>query len=131
MNLKHRVQGRIVDGSGAGLGTPTPNMVEKRAREIALINGRDPKKPSENDREEARRELTGVTNENREIEMDAPEPINATHPYDDIAGSSGEQKDRLEPQDEQTYAQQLVEEGAGEAEHDRMVQGARHRGNQE
>lgn len=130
MNLKHRVQGRIVDGNGAGLGTPTQEMVNKRAREIALINGRD-KNPSENDLEEARRELTGVTNENREIELDAREPINATHPYDDIAGSSGERADRIEAQDEQTYAQQLVEEGAGEAEHDRMVQGARHPGNQE
>ena len=130
MNLKHRVQGKLVEGMD-GLGTPDPALVEKRARELALINGHDPKNPTENDREEARRELTGITNENREIELDAPDPLNATVPFDDEAGSSGEQTDRLEPQDEQTYAQQLVEEGGGEAEHDRMVQGAKHPRNQE
>ena len=128
MNLKHRVQGKISSGTG-GMGTPTQGMVEERAKEIAIINGRDAKHVSDADREEARRELTGVANENREIESDEPEPINSGV-FGGPPGSSGEKADRIEVADEQTYAQQLVEEGANEAEHDRMVEGVKHGGNQ-
>ncbi len=42
-----------------GLGTVTEEMVQKRAAELALINGRPPGQVLDSDLLEARRELTG------------------------------------------------------------------------
>src|SRR5207248_10167253 len=44
---------------GMGLGAPTPEQVEKRAREIALIDEREPNQFTDADWEQARRELLG------------------------------------------------------------------------
>src|SRR4030095_10363139 len=44
---------------GNGFGTPSPDEVEKRAREIALIDERDPDEFTDADWNQARRELHG------------------------------------------------------------------------
>src|SRR3954463_187093 len=44
---------------GNGLGAPTPEQVEKRAREIALIDERDPEEFTDADWNQARSELLG------------------------------------------------------------------------
>jgi hypothetical protein len=44
---------------GNGLGAPTPEQVEARAREIALIDERDPEEFTDTDWDQARRELLG------------------------------------------------------------------------
>jgi len=49
----------IIMENAAGTGTVTPAMVEARARELALIDGRDSSKPTEADYQQAKRELTG------------------------------------------------------------------------
>src|SRR5206468_997806 len=46
---------------GMGLGAPTPEQVEARAREIAMIDERDPEKFTDADWDQARRELLGET----------------------------------------------------------------------
>src|SRR5256885_16089352 len=50
-------QGRFSE-RGHGLGTVTKEMVRQRARELAVINGRDEKNILDSDWEQARRELT-------------------------------------------------------------------------
>ena len=56
-------QNRIEEGrlseKGRGLGTVTEKMVRKRARELAVINGRNENQVLDSDLEQARRELTG------------------------------------------------------------------------
>ena len=44
---------------GDGMGAPTPELVETRAREIALINERNPEDFTDADWDQARRELLG------------------------------------------------------------------------
>ncbi len=65
---------------GDGMGAPTLELVEKRAREIALIDERNPEEFTDADWEEARRELMGVvsdaapeaTGENESLEEEWP-----------------------------------------------------------
>ena len=51
-------EGALTENS-AGIGTVTREMVQKRAEELALINGRSAQTVSESEREQAKRELTG------------------------------------------------------------------------
>ncbi|PYL49054.1 MAG: hypothetical protein DMF40_03055 [Verrucomicrobia bacterium] len=46
---------------GDGVGAPTPEMIERRAREIALIDERGPDDFTDADWEQARQELMGVS----------------------------------------------------------------------
>ena len=46
---------------GNGVGVPSPEQVEQRAREIAMIDQRDPDKFTDADWEQARQELHGAT----------------------------------------------------------------------
>jgi hypothetical protein len=112
-----------------GLGTVTPEMVKARAREIALINGRDPHAFSEEDWEQARRELTGV--ENRPDKSEHRDTESAVGRFDQEPGTSGEKVETGSVPDEELVAEDLVQEGLEEAQHERMVEGARHERNQE
>jgi hypothetical protein len=120
-----RSRGRISDHF-KGVGTVTRDMVEERARELALINGRGPNDYTESDWTEALRELTGVHSET------APEEqaIAGAKRWDQTPGSTGRKVPRVEPSDEQTYAERLVSEGVDEAEHTQMVRGSRDDENQ-
>jgi hypothetical protein len=106
-----------------GLGTVTPGMVEQRAREIALINGRTAEEFNEADLDEARAEMTGgsALDEQREEEGDAP----ASGTLRDIVpGSSGHKKAPKLASDDQRVVEQLVQEGVEEAEHHSMLAGS-------
>jgi hypothetical protein len=108
----------------SGLGTVTPEMVEQRAREIALINGRTAEEFNETDLDEARAELTGASalEEQRE-EEDAPA---AGTLRDIVPGTAGHKNPPKMPSDEQRIAEQLVQEGVDEAEHHSMLAGSTH-----
>ena len=111
--------GRYIAGAKP-LGTVTEGMVIKRAKEIAVTNGRNGNDYSQNDLEEARRELVGVA-DNDATELGASVP--------DTGGWLGEAGDRGEsapvrvPRDEQTFAEELVKEGVEEATHHQMLAG--------
>ncbi|MFN2624404.1 MAG: hypothetical protein ABR611_16375, partial [Chthoniobacterales bacterium] len=49
---------------GNGFGAPTPEQIEKRAREIAMIDERNPEEYTDADWDDARRELLGSSNHN-------------------------------------------------------------------
>jgi hypothetical protein len=124
-NLRERT-GKISDHFG-GLGTVTREMVEKRAREIAVINGRASNDFTENDWVQAKHEFLGIQ-EVEEIEEE--EPVAALTRWDEEPGTSGHQVENEEAPDEQTFAERLVEEGVEEANHDQMLKGSRSEENQ-
>ena len=120
-------QKRIEEGRlsirGEGLGTVTREMVTKRAREIAEINGRSQDNVLDSDWDEARRELEG------EDEMNptptAAENIPEDKRWDPIAGSEGSKAPTVPAPDEQTFAEKLYDEGVADAEHDQEIEATR------
>ena len=109
-----------VSNHGDGMGAPTPELVEQRAREIALIAERNPDEFTDADWEQARQELMGVST------MAAPEetPENAglDEEWPVVASNSGERAKRPGLDDDQMLGAHLVEGGVEEATHDSMVQ---------
>ncbi|MDQ3197579.1 MAG: hypothetical protein M3Q46_00060 [Verrucomicrobiota bacterium] len=107
---------------GNGLGVPSPEMVEKRAREIAMIDERNPDEFSESDWNRAKNELTGVEGSH------APEIDDAVdsemRERDDIPGASGHHTPNQYEGDENLGAE-LVTGGIEEAAHDQMVEARR------
>ncbi len=122
MNMANENNGKISEHS-KGLGTVTREMVEKRAREVAFINGRSADQVTESDRAEAKRELEGMertpaVDEDAEVAADR-------QPWDPAPASSGHQEPKETADDEQTVAERLTKDGMAEAEHDQMVEGTR------
>ena len=124
-NTRER-SGRISDHFG-GLGTVTRAMVEKRAKEIAIINGHPPDQFTENDWVLAKHELLGVQDVE---EIEEEEPVATLTRWDEEPGSAGHHVENELASDEQTLAERLVEEGVEEANHDQMLKGSRAEENQ-
>jgi hypothetical protein len=112
--------GQFVAGT-APLGTVTRAMVEKRAKEISVINGRNGNDYTQNDFEQARRELAGFQNvEASELDGSAPD----TGGWLGEAGDRGDRAPVRPAKDEQTFAEDLVKQGVEEATHHSMLAGA-------
>jgi hypothetical protein len=122
MREERNNEGRFTQ-HGQGLGTVTEEMVRQRAAELALVSGRPPGQILDSDLDQAWRELTG-----RETVVPTPTPaeeLTEDERWDPVGESEGG-KVPVEPApDEETFAEELVEEGAEDAEQDRMVQGTR------
>jgi hypothetical protein len=126
MNKNPLNKGVLTENS-IGIGTVTAEMIEVRARELAVIAGRVSRRPSRIDYEQAKRELTG------EPEMDvqeaALESIPESERWDPVPGSTGRHTPDSFGEDEDSEGRsesaQLVEEGIKEAEHDQMLRAAR------
>jgi len=120
MKKRHQSSEGNVEEHARGLGTVTPEMVTARAREIALINRRADDKPTPEDWQEAKRELTeGRTGH------DPADDVPVSKRWDPVPGSTPHQAKNLPADDEQTTAETLVESGVEEAEHEQMVEGTR------
>src|SRR6266481_7288099 len=117
MNGNGTEEGRFTEG-GHGLGTVTEEMVLHRAREIALISGRSSHHVLDSDWAQARRELTGQ--ERLTPSPSAAEQIPEEFRWESVPESVGHQAPTVSAADEQTFAEELVEEGVEEAEHDQM-----------
>ncbi|MDR3403233.1 MAG: hypothetical protein P4L99_12120 [Chthoniobacter sp.] len=119
-------QGALTENS-AGIGTVTQEMVQERAIELAIINGRSPKDVSVFDLEQAKRELTGLTDiDPKDATLEsAPE----SERWDPLAGTTGHKTEATSNEDEdnegRSDSERLVEEGVAEAEHDQMLQAAK------
>jgi len=115
------------------IGPVTTDMVQARAHELAIVDGRTHAQVSSADYEQARRELTGGP------EMDRQETLLDSIPeskrWDPVPGSSGHQAPESPSEDEddegRSETEQLVEEGVAEAERDQMLQAARAAGKQD
>jgi|SRR5215470_15539359 len=114
----------IIMENADGVGTVTPAMVEARARELARIDGRP--KPTKADYQQARRELTGEEEIDRQEEN--LESVPESERWDPVSGSTGRQAAESLGEDEdaegRSEAAQMYEEGIEEAEHDQMRRAA-------
>jgi len=96
---------------GDGVGAPTPELTEQRAREIALIDERDPNDFTDADWEQARRELMGIQ------QTAAPEEIGSGVEVSDdeheiVPESPGHRAPRPGfDEDDETLGQSLVTDG--------------------
>ncbi len=95
----------------------------KRAREIAVINGRSQNNVLDTDVDQAQRELEG------EDEMQPPataaERVPEDKRWDPVPGSEGRKAPTEAAPDEQTFAEKLYDEGVADAEHDQEIQATR------
>jgi len=118
---KNRIEeGRFTE-QGHGLGTVTREMVSKRARELALISGRE--QVLDSDFAQAKRVLT--REEDLPPEPNAAENLTEDQRWEPVAESAGKEAPKVPAPDEQTFAEKLVEEGVEDAEHDQMTRATR------
>jgi hypothetical protein len=113
-------EGRFTE-QGHGLGTVTKEMVQQRAREIALINGRE--QMLDSDFLQAKKELT--REEHLIPEPTAAEKVPEEDRWEPVGESVGKEAPKVPAPDEQTFAEKLVEEGVEDAEHDQMTKATR------
>jgi hypothetical protein len=116
VNASH---GRIEE-HGEGFGTADDELVGARAREIAITNGRLSADVNESDLEQARQELSQA--------QDDPTSTVEKEEFtsrDGPVGSPGRAAKTELATDEQTIAEDLVEEGVREATHEQMLEGNR------
>jgi len=122
---KNPISKGVISKNFAGVGAVTRAMVNARAHELALITGHAPH-VSQAEYEQAKRELTGEADIDRQDEL--IESMPESKRWDPVPGSEGIQVAELPSEDEddegRSETEQLVDEGAEEAERDRMVQAA-------
>lgn len=117
----------VLTENSTGLGSVTRGQVQARARELSAIAGRVPPHVTQADYEQAKRELTG------ESDLDRQEAVLESIPeakrWDPVPGSAGHQAPESPSEDEdeegRSETEQLVDEGAIEAERDQMLQAAK------
>ena len=114
MAKSQRNSGKILRGT-EGVGTVTPQMIERRALEIAHSDGRA--QTNDLDRTRAREELIGPAS-------DSEKPPTREEPGRDWQMplvSSGDKAPTIRPEDDANIPQQLIEEGIEEADHDQRL----------
>jgi hypothetical protein len=109
-----------IEEHGNGIGAPSPEEVERRAREIAMIDERNPEEFTEADWAQARHELMGE--ENNVPPEETPDNADMTEEWSVIAGSKGHRIPRPGVEEEETVGEHLVIEGIEEATHDQMLE---------
>ncbi|HEY1583806.1 MAG TPA: hypothetical protein VGF73_11980 [Chthoniobacterales bacterium] len=118
----HQRHGKI-NLHGNGLGVPSPETVEKRAREIAMIDERNPDEFTEEDWRQAKNELTGVEGSHApEVDDVVDDELSER---DDIPGASGHQVPNNGFDEDENVGEELVSGGIDEAAHDQMVEARR------
>ena len=109
---------------GGGFGAPTTEAVEKRAREIALIDERDPDNYTDADWDQAQRELLGET-----AQPPPEESEQAAKMQEEWEVTPDDRGHRVNRQgagdDEESVGEQLVTDGVEEAIHDQMLEARR------
>ena len=122
---------RVATENSIGIGPVTRKMVDARTRELALIAGRVPPQVSQADYERAKRELTGESDADRQEAV--LESISEAKCWDPVPGSTGHQVPESPSEDEddegRSETEQMVDDGAVEAERDKMLQAAKAAGN--
>lgn len=111
------------------MGAPTPELIEKRAREIALISERNPEEFTDADWEKAHQELMGATSDVAPEET--PESASLEEEWPVVASDTGERAPRAGLEDDEMLGARLVAGGVEEADHDRMVVAAHSEQNEE
>ena len=124
----HSPHGKI-NLHGNGLGVPSPEMVEKRAREIAMIDERNPDDFTEADWHQAKNELIGVEGSHApEVDDEVDDELSER---DDVPGASGHRCTKNGFDEDENVGEELVSGGIEEAAHDQMVEARREELDQE
>ena len=106
---------------GNGLGAPSPEEVEKRAREIAMIDERDPEEFTDADWNQARCELLGTAESNPPEET--ADNAQLEEEWQIVAKDRGHRVPRAGvDDDEESLGEHLVTDGVEEASHDQMLE---------
>lgn len=117
-NINQPTRGKILL-HGQGAGGITGGDLERRAREIAFINGHSPEAVNDADRDEARHELEGDTLPTTGEDIEVSTGLNRDP--SDPPSDRGHQIPNLEGADEQKAVERLAVEGVEEAQHDQML----------
>ena len=112
-----------IEVHGNGLGAPSPEEVERRAREIAMIHERNPNEFTDADWKQARRELLGE--ENNTPPEETSDNADLTEEWTVVASSKGHRMPRPGTDEEETVGEHLVSDGLEEAAHDQMLEARR------
>ncbi len=114
--MKQQAETHRIEIGGRGFGEASDDTIERRARELAQLNGHG--HPTRHDREAALRELKQpLGGGSPEDELEEAERPGSAFP----AASHGTRAERLEPEDEQAIDEELVLEGVEEADHEARV----------
>ena len=106
---------------GSGMGVPSPEDIERRAREIAMIDEREADAFTDADWSQARQELMGT--ENNEPPEETPDNSEVTEEWAITPSDRGHRVPRSGIEDEEeTVGEQSVSDGREEAAHDQMVE---------
>jgi hypothetical protein len=100
----------------------TEDMIEQRARELALIAGREPNRVIGSDRIQARKELLGDDSAEDALDEENIMPVGMGSP----PTSTGKHTKNYLPTDDQVEIQ-AVQEGVDEAAHDEMLEASKTR----
>jgi hypothetical protein len=124
MNQRDETNGGKIEFHGNGMGVPSPDDIERRAREIAIIDERDPEDFTDTDWAQARRELLG-NNDNMPPEED-DKNIKLEDDWEMTPDDRGHRVPRpgIE-EDEKTVGDLLVSDGREEAARDQMLEARR------
>lgn len=124
MNEKRHPAAGKISLHGNGMGVPSPEDIERRAREITMIDERNPDEFTDADWNQAREELMGA--ENHEPPEETPDNAEATEEWEVIAGSKGHRAPRSGTEDDdESVGEHLVTDGLEEAAHDQMLEARR------
>ncbi len=120
MKEKKPISGKI-ELHGNGMGVASPEDIERRAREIALIDERNPDEFTDSDWSQAREELMGV--ENNEPPEENDQTIKLEKEWEITPDDRGHRVPRpgIE-EDEETVGEHLVTDGREEAARDQMLE---------
>jgi len=117
--ITHPTRGKVLI-RGMGTGGITGTDIERRARELADLDGRDPAKYTQADLARARAELSG-SGLPATTSDDAEGEYGLTRDPSEPPSDSGRQIPDDEGPDEQKAAERLAEEGIEEAQHEQML----------
>ena len=128
--MKDKKANGKIELHGSGMGVPSNEDIEKRAREIAMIDERDPEDFTDADWKHAREELMGV--ENNEPPEEDDKNIKLEYEWEVTPDNRGHRVPRpgIE-EDEETVGADLVNDGREEAAHDQMLEARREEREQE
>src|ERR1700675_3694109 len=106
---------------GSGMGVPSPEDIERGAREVAMIDEREADAFTDADWSQARQELMGT--ENNEPPEETPDNSEVTEEWAITPSDRGHRVPRSGIEDEEeTVGEQLVSDCREEAAHDQMVE---------
>lgn len=117
---ENKSNGGKIELHGSGMGVPSSEDIEKRAREIAMIDERNPDEFTDAEWKQAREELMGADNNNPPEET--PENSEVTEEWEVVAGSKGHRAPRQIPEEDESLGEHLVSDGREEAAHDQMLE---------